>query len=238
MRYLYRANMLLGAVLAASAVLGQQVRATYWGTGGAETIRLNLTNCSRQVATHRVWAGEAHACTAPARQPLVTAEDLVYTLAPGEQRSVLVPVYCGNSHVPCPTDGMPYHPPSAPYPRLREIILLRRDPMATQLLIWNETDQHRLREAGPPTLLETVLSGGRVRAHGAPQIMCVASYASVPATQDTSASAGASRTTAQQANVRALGWIGAFLCVPLPAALLFCLGWLWPTRRRPGPHHA
>jgi hypothetical protein len=226
----------LGLLSTLAAVpLSAQMRVSYSGTGGAETIRLRLENCSTVAATHSVWAGEVHPCVIPGHQPLVSAEDLSYDLGPGAKRTVLVPVYCGNSRVPCPRDGMVYLRPSRPYPHLRAIILdtaNRGQPWRIQELIWEETDRDRLPESGPPTVLEMLIPGGRPSGPDrAPALMC---RAGLPEAE----TPPPSRTSLQAANVRAMGWIGAFLIVPLPLALVFAATWLASApRRRAGPGH-
>jgi hypothetical protein len=221
-------------VIASQALVAAEVQVSYSGTGGAETIRLRLRNCTNQGAAHRVFAGEVHPCTLPGNQPLVTGEDLSFELAPNEQRIVLVPVYCGNFFLSCPPDGTPFLKPSPPYPRLRQIILQGGDSFQIQELIWQETNRSRLPESGPPTFIELMHSRGRPSGGGnrSPAVMCLAGLPNAALEER-------SRTDVQRANVQAMGWIGLFLVVPVPLAAIFVLTWLIvPSHRPRGPRHA
>lgn len=227
----------ISLILLAQVPVLAQVHVGYFGTGGAETIRLRLRNTTNQTATHRVYAGEVHPCTLPGNQPLVTGQDATYQLLPQQQRDVLVPVYCGNASLSCPPPGTRFRRPSQPYPRLREILLANAnsaDTMRIQELIWEETNRARLPESGPPTVFEILQRRHlpRTATGGVPRVLCLTGLQPPPPRER-------SRTEVQRDNVRAMGWIGLFLIVPLPITTIFILIWLLlPKHRPPGPHRA
>jgi hypothetical protein len=201
--------------------LAAQVEVEYSGTGGASTMRLRLRNCTNQQARHQVWAGEVHACTRPGHQPLITGADGVIILAPRETRDHQIPVYCGNSNLAAPADGVAYHPPSRVHPRLRTILLSSRhlSPDQIQMLIWAETDEHRLPESGPRRLRDVPV-GGR-QAAGGPYVLSLMGRDNVLVDRPPPAP----RTPAEQraAQQRALGGILAFLLIPTPVVIILLL---------------
>lgn len=222
--------LLLGLLTASLA--SAEVSVSYWADG-AEEMRLTLHNTANQFATHHVYAGEVHPCFIPGHQPLVAAQDLIYTLSPNETKVVNIPVYCGNAHIPC-APGLPYLPPTRVHPVLRRIILQNLgggDSWQTQILIWQETDQRRLPESGPPTILEILTPHAPPTGPSdAPGLMCRASALPMEALP-------CSATDQVHRQVRASAAIAGFLLIPVPVTILLVITWFALPRRRFGPQH-
>jgi len=214
-----------------------EVETQYYGTGGASELRVCMNNQGGQAADQHLWAGEVHPCTIPGHQPLVVGEDLVYHLRPHESRTEYVPVYCGNSQAAAPADGMLYGPPRLDQ-RLRAIIVDAsfRNPGDIQSLIWRETDQRRLPEAGPPV-------SGDYHSTGRPPVGTTAvkglvSRANVLRGDENMLGGERSEADRRAANSRSLTYVMLFFMIPFPIAIVM-LATCSATRRGAirGGHH-